>query len=174
MSNIKFSDVAPVSFANNGIFELSQEEYSAIQEECTHYEDIRAASVESLKIIQKNRGWVPDEAVILIAKILRISVADVEGVATFYNQIFRQPVGRHIIRYCDSVVCYLFGCEKIQKTLTCVLKVEVGNTTSDNRFTLIPTCCLGRCHKSPVIMINKDIYFRIVPETLIKLLGQYL
>lgn len=159
---------------NNGDFQLSQEENSAIQEECTHYEDIRAASIEALKIIQKNRGWVPDEAIILIAKMLSISVADVEGVATFYNQIFRQPVGRHIIRYCDSVVCYLIGYEEIQKTLTCVLNIRVGGTTSDNRFTLLPTCCLGVCHKAPVIMINKDIYFNMVPKMITKLLGQYL
>ncbi|URJ30442.1 NADH-quinone oxidoreductase subunit NuoE [Candidatus Blochmannia vicinus (nom. nud.)] len=170
----KINDVSVILNNDECGFKLSQSENSAIQEECTHYEDMRAASIEALKIIQKNRGWVPDEAIILIAKMLSISVADVEGVATFYNQIFRQPVGRNIIRYCDSVVCYLVGYEKIKKKLTYVLNVKVGGTTSDNRFTLLPTCCLGVCHKAPVIMINKDIYLDVVPEIITKLLGQYL
>ncbi|WP_284345857.1 NADH-quinone oxidoreductase subunit NuoE [Blochmannia endosymbiont of Camponotus sp.] len=170
----KINDVSGSLNNGDGGFQLSQLENSAIQEECMHYEDMRAASIEALKIIQKNRGWVPDEAIVLIAKMLSISVADVEGVATFYNQIFRQPVGRHIIRYCDSIVCYLIGYEKIKKALTYALNVKVGDTTADNRFTLLPTCCLGVCHKAPVIMINKDIYFNMVPEMITKLLGQYL
>ncbi|URJ31652.1 NADH-quinone oxidoreductase subunit NuoE [Blochmannia endosymbiont of Camponotus modoc] len=173
MSNIKINDTS-TGLTSNGFFQLSQEEYNAIQEECTHYEDMRSVSIEALKIIQKNHGWVPDEAIILVAKILCISAADLEGVATFYNQIFRQPVGRHIIRYCDSAVCYLVGCEKIKNTLTYLLNITVGSTTSDNRFTLLPTCCLGICDKAPVIMIDKDIYPCIVPEKITKLLGQYL
>lgn len=173
MSNIEINNMSFTDLDNHDVFQLSQEECDAIQEECTHYEDARAASVEALKIIQKNHGWVPDEAIILIAKILRISAADLEGVATFYSQIFRQPVGRHIIRYCDSVVCYLIGCEKIRNTLIYLLNVTVGSTTVDNRFTLLPTCCLGVCDRAPVIMINKDIYSCIAPETIKKLLGKY-
>ncbi len=85
-------------------FELSEAERAAIEHEMHHYEDPRAASIEALKIVQKQRGWVPDGAIYAIAKVLGIPASDVEGVATFYSQIFRQPVGRHVIRYCDSVV----------------------------------------------------------------------
>ena len=90
-------------------FELSETERSAIEHEMHHYEDSRAASIEALKIVQKQRGWVPDGAIPAIADILGIPDSDVEGVATFYSQIFRQPVGRHIIRVCDSMVCYIGG-----------------------------------------------------------------
>lgn len=90
-------------------FELSAAEREAIEHEMHHYEDPRAASIEALKIVQKQRGWVPDGAIHAIADVLGIPASDVEGVATFYSQIFRQPVGRHVIRYCDSVVCHING-----------------------------------------------------------------
>lgn len=153
---------------------LSESECNAIQEECTHYENMRAASIEALKIVQEHRGWVSDNTLVLLAKILCIPVTDLEGVATFYNQIFRQPIGRHIIRYCDSIVCYLFGCEKIKKTLIDTLSVTIGNTTIDNRFTLLPMCCVGVCNKAPIIMINHDIYDYIIPDKIISLLENYL
>ena len=88
-------------------FALSETERSAIEHEMHHYEDPRAASIEALKIVQKERGWVPDGAIHAIGEVLGIPASDVEGVATFYSQIFRQPVGRHIIRVCDSMVCYI-------------------------------------------------------------------
>ena len=88
-------------------FVLTEAERAEIEGEKHHYEDPRAASIEALKIVQKNRGWVEDGAIYAIAEVLGIPASDVEGVATFYSQIFRQPVGRHIIRYCDSVVCHI-------------------------------------------------------------------
>ncbi|MGL5495955.1 MAG: NADH-quinone oxidoreductase subunit NuoE, partial [Aeromonas sobria] len=93
-------------------FVLSQAERDAIEHEKHHYEDPRAASIEALKIVQQARGWVPDGAIHAIAAELGIPASDVEGVATFYSQIFRQPVGRHIIRVCDSMVCYINGHEE--------------------------------------------------------------
>lgn len=159
---------------NSMLVTLSQEECNAIREECTHYEDIRAASIEALKIVQKNRGWVSNDAIILIARILCVSVSDLEGVATFYNQIFRQPVGRHIIRYCDSIVCYLFNCEKIKEVLISLLGITTGNTTTDNRFTLLPTCCVGMCNKAPVFIIDDDIYHHVIPKKIATILERYL
>src|SRR6218665_1791875 len=94
-------------------FTLSEAERSAIEHEMHHYEDSRAASIEALKIVQKARGWVPDGAADAIGAILGIPASDVEGVATFYSQIFRQPVGRHIIRVCDSMTCFVGGHENL-------------------------------------------------------------
>lgn len=172
VDNVHYEDIGN-SYDNNNVVSLSKVEYEAIKEECLHYEDIRAASIEALKIVQKNRGWISDSVIILIAQILHISVVDLEGVATFYNQIFRQPVGRHIIRYCDSVVCYLYGCKKIQLVLTDILGVTLGGTTIDDRFTLLPMCCVGICNKAPIIMINSDVYCNIVPAQIIPLLESY-
>lgn len=108
-------------------FELSAAEREAIEHEKHHYEDPRAASIEALKIVQKQRGWVPDGAIYAIADALGIPASDVEGVATFYSQIFRQPVGRHVIRYCDSVVCHITGYQGIQAAIEKKLNIAVAD-----------------------------------------------
>ncbi|HMI77124.1 MAG TPA: NADH-quinone oxidoreductase subunit NuoE [Buchnera sp. (in: enterobacteria)] len=157
----------------NNKFQLTFLEKSQIIDKIKNYEEPRAVSIEALKIVQKTRKWVSDEAIVAIANILGISVVDVEGVATFYNQIFRQPVGENIIRYCDSVVCYINGYKSIQKILEKTLQIKPGETTIDNCFTLLPTCCLGNCDKGPVIMINEKIYFYLTPQLMINLLDSY-
>lgn len=154
-------------------FELSSKEREAIEQEKHHYEDARAASIEALKIVQKERGWVPDEAIKAIATLLGIPASDVEGVATFYSQIYRKPVGRHVIKYCDSVVCYINGFQKVQAALENKLKIQPGQTTFDGRFTLLPTCCLGNCDKGPSMMIDEDTHESVKPEDIEKLLEQY-
>lgn len=154
-------------------FELSETERSAIEHEMHHYEDSRAASIEALKIVQKQRGWVPDGAIPAIADILGIPDSDVEGVATFYSQIFRQPVGRHIIRVCDSMVCYIGGHESVVGEIQKQLGIGLGQTTTDGRFTLLPVCCLGNCDKAPAMMIDDDTFGDLRPDGVAKLLEAY-
>lgn len=154
-------------------FSLTSEEQQEIEAEKHHYEDARAASIEALKIVQKHRGWVPDGAIYAIAEVLGISAGDVEGVATFYSQIYRQPVGRNIIRYCDSVVCFITGFHDVLDALENHLQIKPGQTTADGRFTLLPTCCLGNCDKGPTMMINNDTHSHLTPESIPSLLEQY-
>ncbi|MDP2746652.1 NADH-quinone oxidoreductase subunit NuoE [Pseudomonas sp.] len=154
-------------------FALSASERLAIEHELAHYEDPRAASIEALKIVQKARGWVPDGAIPAIGELLGIPASDVEGVATFYSLIFRQPVGRHIILLCDSMVCYLQGHEAIQVALQQRLGIGLGETSSDGRFTLLPVCCLGNCDKAPTLMIDDDTYSHLDAASLAELLERY-
>ncbi|QCI24811.1 NADH-quinone oxidoreductase subunit NuoE [Buchnera aphidicola (Rhopalosiphum padi)] len=154
-------------------FTLTSFEINEIEKQKKYYENSRSVSIEALKIVQKKRGWVSDPAIIEIAKILNLNPSEIESVATFYSQIYRQPVGRHIIRYCDSVVCYLTGYEKIKKALEEYLLIEVGNTTLDGRFTLLPVCCLGNCDKGPTIMINEDLHSYLNPDLISNLLELY-
>ena len=154
-------------------FVLTQAERDAIEHEKHHYEDPRAASIEALKIVQQARGWVPDGAIYAIATELGIPASDVEGVATFYSQIFRQPVGRHIIRVCDSMVCYINGHENLLAGLKDVMELAPGQTTADGRFTLLPVCCLGNCDKGPAIMIDDDTYGGLDAVGLLKTLEAY-
>ncbi|ACT06259.1 NADH-quinone oxidoreductase, E subunit [Dickeya chrysanthemi Ech1591] len=163
---------APAQAASD-VFVLSDTERDAIEHEKHHYEDARAASIEALKIVQKQRGWVPDGAIDAIAEILGIPASDVEGVATFYSQIYRQPVGRHVIRYCDSVVCHITGYQGIQAALEKKLNIKPGQTTFDGRFTLLPTCCLGNCDKGPTMMVDEDTHSQLKPDDLDSLLEQY-
>ncbi|WP_313104862.1 NADH-quinone oxidoreductase subunit NuoE [Stutzerimonas nitrititolerans] len=154
-------------------FVLSETERSAIEHEMHHYEDPRAASIEALKIVQKARGWVPDGACDAIGAILGIPASDVEGVATFYSQIFRVPVGRHIIRVCDSMTCYIGGHESVLDSIRNEVGIEPGQTSTDGRFTLIPVCCLGNCDKAPALMIDDDTFGDVQPGGVAQLLEAY-
>ncbi|MFV0455716.1 MAG: NADH-quinone oxidoreductase subunit NuoE [Pseudomonas sp.] len=154
-------------------FILSETERSAIEHEMHHYEDSRAASIEALKIVQKARGWVPDGACDAIGEILDIPASDVEGVATFYSQIFRVPVGRHIIRVCDSMTCYIGGHESVLDSIRNEIGIEPGQTSTDGRFTLIPVCCLGNCDKAPALMIDDDTFGDVQPGGVALLLEAY-
>ena len=154
-------------------FALHPDDRAAIEHEIGHYEDARAASIEALKIVQHRHGWVPDGAIGAIGEVLGIPATDVEGVATFYNLIFRRPVGRHVIKVCDSVSCFLTGYEEVKQSFVAKLGVELGHTTPDGRFTLLPICCLGACDKGPVLMIDQDTHFDVAPDKIDALLEAY-
>jgi NADH-quinone oxidoreductase subunit E len=152
---------------------LSQSEIKEIEHEIELVPYKRAALIESLKIVQKHRGWISNESVDEIAAHLEISPSEVDSVATFYNLIFRKPVGRHVILLCDSVSCYVMGYQKIYKTLNEKLNVRYGETTSDKRFTLLPNACLGCCDRAPALMIDEDLYRDITPEQIDQILLKY-
>ncbi|MBK6287655.1 MAG: NADH-quinone oxidoreductase subunit NuoE [Gammaproteobacteria bacterium] len=159
--------------SSNGGFTLSAGELAAIHHEMGHYEDPRAASIEALKIVQAAHGWVADGAIEALATVLGISAADIEGVATFYNMIFRQPVGRHVIKVCDSIACFLTGQEALKQAIVAHTGIGYGATTTDERFTLLPVCCLGNCDKGPTLMIDDDTHGPVAPEQVPALLERY-
>ncbi|CEN32321.1 NADH-quinone oxidoreductase subunit E [Candidatus Westeberhardia cardiocondylae] len=152
---------------------LDEQDKKIIEKEKKNYESPRAASIEVLKFIQKKYNWIPDELMNPIAKTLNMSSSELEEITTFYSQIFRKPVGKNIIRYCDSIVCYITGYEIIKKKIEFLLKIKPGQTTKNKKFTLLPTCCLGNCDKSPVIMINDNTYTNITPKKISLLLKKY-
>lgn len=154
-------------------YALHLEDRASIEEEIGHYEDPRAASIGALKIVQKRHGWVPDAAIPAIGRLLGIPASDVEGVATFYNLIFRRPVGRYVIKVCDSIACFLTGYEEVRDELRRQLGVGPGETTADGRFTLLPICCLGACDRGPALMIDEDTYFDVSPRDIARLLERY-
>ncbi len=137
---------------------LSEQEVEEIREGLSHYDDNQALCIDALKIVQKHRGWVSDESLQAIADYLKISAADVEGVATFYNLIYRQPVGKQVVRICNSVTCWMMGYDKISQKFKSELDIEYGQTTSDGEFTLLPGPCMGACDKAPVVMVNHDLH----------------
>lgn len=154
-------------------YELSPEVRAEIEHVKHHYPDARAASIDALKLVQKEHGYVPDGAIYAIGEILGIPAADVEGVATFYSQIFRVPVGRHVIRVCDSMTCYVNGADGVMAEIKKQLNIEPGQTSADNRFTLIPVCCLGNCDKGSTIMIDDDTHGGLEPSMVAGLLEKY-
>ncbi len=145
---------------------LSDQVQKEIRGELEHYPTPRAACIEALKIVQKHERWVSDEALQEVAALIGIAAAELEGVATFYNLIYRQPVGEHVILLCDSVSCWLTGCEKIRSGLRERLGVDYGQTTADGRYTLLPMACLGNCDHAPSLMIDEDLHQDLTPEAL--------
>lgn len=154
-------------------FALHADDESAMRAEMAHYEQPQAACIEALKIVQRRHGWVPDEAIGAIARVLGIAPASVEGVATFYSLIFRQPVGRHIVLVCDSSACFLSGFDELKQALVSQLGIDYGQTTDDDRFTLLPVCCLGACDGAPALMIDDDTFGPVTADDLPALLESY-
>lgn len=152
---------------------ISAEAKKEIEDYFHHVPLKRAACIEALKVVQKFNGWVSDEALIELAPILEMGVEEIDGIATFYSIIFRRPVGRHVIFVCDSVTCWMLGYQKIVAYLREKLKVDWGETTKDNRFTLMPIVCLGACDTGPVIKIDYDLHRSVSVEQLDGILEKY-
>ena len=152
---------------------LSEIERHEIEEELAHYDHKRAACIEALKIVQRHRGWVSDEALEDLAPVLDMSVDELDDVATFYNLIFRKPVGRHVILVCDSISCWVMGFPKVLDGLTERLGIKVGETMPDGRFTLLPNVCMGDCDHAPVMMIDDDTYGNVDAAKLDGILDKY-
>jgi NADH-quinone oxidoreductase subunit E len=137
---------------------LSTEEQKEIDEEVKHNASKQGTCIEAMKIIQHHRGWVSDESIREIAEHLEMSPDQLDGVATFYNLIFRRPVGNHVIYLCDSVSCWIKGCDTIKQHLTANLGIDFGETTEDKQFTLLPIQCLGTCDHAPAMMIDGALF----------------
>jgi NADH-quinone oxidoreductase subunit E len=152
---------------------LTETEIQAIDHEVSLVPYKKAAVIEALKIVQQNRGWISDESVEGIAGYLDMNAAEVDSVATFYNLIFRKPVGRHIILLCDSISCYVMGYRKLYEILQKELKIKFGETTADKKFTLLPNACLGCCDRAPALMIGEDLYMDIKVEDVAEILKKY-
>ncbi len=153
--------------------QLSEAEIEGIQHEMSLYEDPGAATIEALKIVQEHRGWVSDEALAAAAAVVNVTPTQMEAVATFYNLIFRQPVGRHVIMLCDSISCYLVGYEQVRDHLKSTLGIDFGQTTADGRFTLLPICCLGDCDKGPAMRVGEVYHDQLTPERVDAILDEY-
>jgi NADH-quinone oxidoreductase subunit E len=132
-----------------------------------------AACMEALKVIQKYRRWVSDAAVKELGELLDMSPAAVDSIATYYNLIFRRPVGRHVIYVCNSVSCWIMGYEPIVRSLKARLSIDYGQTTADDRFTLLSIPCLGACDHAPAMIINEDLHRDLTTEKLEPILNQY-
>jgi NADH-quinone oxidoreductase subunit E len=151
---------------------LSDIELAEINAELAHVPIPAGAAIDALKIVQAHRGWVSDESLTAIARHLSMSAEELEGIATFYTLIFRRPVGEKVILLCDSVTCWIKGYEKIQQQITEKLGVELGETTTDQRYTLLPMTCLGACDKAPVMMIGDDLHENLDAHSVLELFNE--
>jgi len=153
---------------------LSGDEIHEIEAEFPNYADKRAVCIDALKIVQQHRGgWVSDDALRDLADYLEMTTDELDGVATFYNLIFRKPVGKHVVLLCNSVSCYVMGYEAIRQYFKEALKVDFGGTTADGVFTLLPTACLGICDHAPAMMVDSDTYTQLDSQNIGVVLDTY-
>jgi NADH-quinone oxidoreductase subunit E len=152
---------------------LTAEEREEIEAKLADYPNTRAVSIEAMLIIQRHQGWVSDEKLRDLSELLRLSVADLDGVATFYNLIRRRPVGRHVALICDSVSCWIMGSERMRDHLCNRLGTPLGGTTSDGQFTLLPIVCLGACDHAPAMMIDGTLHEDLDEPKIEEILAHY-
>lgn len=152
---------------------LTPEERAEIEAEFPRYPNRKAVCIDAMKVVQKHRGWLSDDTLRDIGELLGMSAADLDGVATFYNLLFRHPVGRHVIYLCASISCWIMGAERQCSHISKQLGVAPGETTADGRFTLLPIVCLGACDHAPVMMIDDDTHFDLTPEGIDRILERY-
>ena len=152
---------------------LTVEEIKEIEHAIKLVPHKKAASVEALKVVQEHRRWVSDESLRDVAKFLDMSPEELDSVATFYNLIFRKEVGKHVILVCDSISCWVMGYESLRDALTKKIGIKLGETSADNRFTMLPNPCLGTCDCAPAMMIGNDLYRNITLDQLDDILKKY-
>lgn len=145
-------------------------EISRVLDRCVHP---HCGAVEALLIVKDRYRWISDETLSAVAELLGMTVEQLDSIATFYNHLYRSPVGRHVILVCDSVSCWIMGCDGIRDYLTRKLGVQLGETTADDRFTLLPIQCLGACDKAPAMMVDEKLYVNLTPETIDEILSTY-
>jgi len=145
---------------------LTEQEIAEIESEISHLPNRPSAAIDALKIVQSYRGWISDESLNAIAELIDMSAGELDGIATFYNLIYRQPVGEKVILYCDSVSCWLMDgdvvCEKIKQKLN----IDYGETTADNKYTLLPVTCLGDCDHAPAMMVGDELHHDLTPDNI--------
>ncbi len=152
---------------------LTKEERQEIEAEIPHYAQKEATCIDAMKIIQRHRGWVSDESLQDLAEFLGMSPDELDSVASFYNLIFRKPVGKHVILLCDSISCWIMGYEGLREHLRARLDINLGETTADQQFTLLPIVCLGTCDHAPALMIDSDLHRDLDAAKLDDVLAKY-
>lgn len=152
---------------------LSKEEIKEIEEAISIVPVRKAACIEALKVVQAHRRWISDDSLKDVAAYMNMTTEELDSVATFYNLLFRRPVGRHVILVCDSISCWVMGYEKVRDHLIQKLGIKYGQTTADDRFTLLPNCCLGTCDTAPAMMIDGDLYQNVTLAQLDEILSKY-
>jgi NADH-quinone oxidoreductase subunit E len=130
----------------------------------------REAAVDVMKELQRHYGWLTDDAVVEAAELLDLSPLQVEELATFYEMIYRRPVGKKVIHVCDSISCWSVGGDTLMAHLAALLGVRPGQVTLDGQFTILPCACLGNCGDGPTMMIGERIYGKITADALVEIL----
>ena len=124
-------------------------------------------------VVEKEK-YLSEYAMIEIARELELPSAEVYGTATFYSFLEHRRMGVYTIRVCRTITCSMKGKNQILEAIEEMLKISLGETTPDGKFSLLQTNCLGWCHKAPAMLVNDDVYTELTPEKVREILKKYL
>lgn len=130
----------------------------------------REQVVNVMYALQRHYGYLSNEGVLEAAEILGLTTLEVDELATFYDFIYREPVGRYVIHACDGAVCWMFGEESVVDYLCRTLGIRVGETTPDGLFTVLPSTCIGYCDHAPAALINGKAFGPLTPRRIDQIL----
>ncbi len=133
-------------------------------------ETAREQAIDVMTILQGHFGYMSDEAMLAASELLAMTPLELEELATFYNFIYRQPVGEHVIHVCDSAICWMHGHESLLDHLLSRLEIRLGETTEDGLFTVLPVCCLGYCDHAPAMLVDRRIHGELTREKIDRIL----
>jgi len=133
----------------------------------------RESLLPILQDIVKAQHYLTDEAMVEVANLLDLSAAEVYGTASFYTFLDLKPRGENIIRICKTITCYMKGKDEIIKAIEDRLKIKLGETTSDGKFSFLAANCIGWCHEGPAMLINDKVYTKLTPKKAIDAINEY-
>ncbi|MGP1345397.1 MAG: NADH-quinone oxidoreductase subunit NuoE [Phycisphaerales bacterium] len=136
------------------------------------YETKMGALLPTLHLVQHAHGWLPKQAMMEIAEFLGITPAEVLDTASFYEEYWLRPKGKHVIAVCRSIACEFCDHKAITDACRSKLGIEIGETTDDDQFTLIELECLGSCGTAPVALIDETLHENLTPDQMTKLIDQ--
>ena len=151
----------------------NRDKYLQLDEVIQQNKGKQGAVMMTLQAAQNIFEHVPRDVQIRIAEGLGVPLSEVYGVATFYSQFSLEPRGQYVIGVCLGTACYVKGSQAVLDRLAEELKVPVGKTTADGKFTLNATRCLGACGLAPVMMIGDEVYGRLTPDEIPGILAKY-
>jgi NADH-quinone oxidoreductase subunit E len=152
--------------------QFSDATYKKFAEVLTRYPTKRAAILPTFWLAQQEFGYLSQEVMEYIAKLLDLSPAYVAAVASFYTMLNKEPVGKFHVQVCTNLSCTLLGAEHIVECIEKKLGIGLGQTTPDKQFTLNEVECLGSCGTAPVAQINDDYHENLTPEGVVRLLDE--
>lgn len=153
--------------------ELKEHQVNHLKEICKEFNNDAGELINVLHKAQHSFGYLPAEVQEVIAHELKISVAKVYGVVTFYTFFTMVPKGQHPISVCMGTACYVRGAEKVLDELKKELKIQIGETTGDGKFSLNCLRCVGACGLAPVVLVGEKTYGRVSPEGIKDILNEY-
>ena len=150
-----------------------QETLEFVRDTISQIGSTRADLIPILQTITNKFGYISQVAIREVAALLKLPTKEISSVATFYRMLSTEPRGKHLIQFCESAPCHVVGGRQVLHKLKEILDLEPGQSSADNKWTLITTSCLGVCGIGPVILIDTDLYGNVQPDQVKSFLSRY-